>query len=214
MPDEPNVPPGYAKCTVEGSYGPATWENVLWLGVTDDAGNPPLTQAQDIGQQVASLYSLFDAGDLSDQWSVSTVKVLLRPTEGDMVKSVTVADATGTNSNDSEAAQVAYLLNWVTSDYRRGGKARTYICGVPSEKMADSANVNPDTVSNFNGAIATWLGNLATGEGSDNGTLLELVEMSLVDAGVERDTPLGFPVAGGVCNGIVATQRRRVDRLR
>lgn len=214
MPDEPNVPPGYAQATVAGLYGPASWENVLWFGILTPGGGTDLQTADDVGAAAANLYSGFDMGDFSEDWGVSTVKVLYRPLTGDMVKSVTVASAAGTNSSGGQGAQVAYLLNWVTSDYRRGGKPRTYVCGVPDDRLADSANLDSSVQSNFNDAIASWISDIALGTGLPNGSLLELVEMSFVDGGVERDTPLGFPVSGGILNPILATQRRRVDRLR
>jgi len=40
------------------------------------------------------------------------------------------------------------------------------------------------------------------------------VEMSFVDGKADRTTPVTFDITGGQVNQVVATQRRRIDRLR
>lgn len=197
-----------------GLYGAASWENVLWFGVTDDNGNTDLQVAGDIGLSAVDLYNKMSLDRLSNDFSVTTCKVLYRPLTGDMVKSVTIADAVGTQDSGDQAAQVAYLINWVTSDYRRGGKPRTYVCGVPDDGVTGTVGVDSGYLGAINSGLADWISAIADGSNNEQNTQLELVEMSFRDAGSERETPVAFPVSGGILNPILATQRRRVDRLR
>jgi hypothetical protein len=42
-----------------------------------------------------------------------------------------------------------------------------------------------------------------------------MVDMSFVNGGAYRaPNATAYPITGGSCSGVVATQRRRVDRLR
>jgi hypothetical protein len=43
---------------------------------------------------------------------------------------------------------------------------------------------------------------------------LHMIDASFVDGGAYRITPRGFEIFAGVASDVVATQRRRVDRLR
>ena len=212
MPKQP-IPANYARAIVKGLYGPATWANIMFFQIITPAEGGNGLTADDVGEAAIALYTGLDMGDLSDDWSVTTCKVLYRDPEDTFVKSVTVADASGTNSSGDQDAQVAYLINWVSDDARRGGKPRQYIPGVPFDRCTDSVFLDSSVQSNFNTAIASWIASLPAG-GWTNGTELAMVEMSFVDAGVDLDPPVGYPITGGHLNAAVATQRRRVDRLR
>jgi len=121
-----------------------------------------------------------------------------------------VADPiTGTETAAVESGQVAFLINWQTGDPRKGGKPRTYVSGVLDEETADPARVSSGTLAALNSGLATWLTDIA---GRTIPTLL--VEMSFVNACAYRLTPVTRAIFGGTVSPIVATQRRRVNRLR
>jgi hypothetical protein len=144
---------------------------------------------------------------------VTSQRITFRVDSGSTYR-VTVADAhAGNVSSTEEAAQVAYLIDWQTGDPRKGGKPRQYITGVPTNQLADPANVSSGTISTVNTALTTWLGGLAArSHGTASG--LELVEMSFRDGKAWRAEGHPFTVISGFLNPVLATQRRRVDRLR
>jgi hypothetical protein len=43
---------------------------------------------------------------------------------------------------------------------------------------------------------------------------MQLVELSFRNAGADRGAAIDYPIIGGTLNPVVATQRRRVNRLR
>ena len=143
---------------------------------------------------------------------MSTVKIVYADAV-ESVRTLTVADGTvGTHSGDCQDAQVAYLINWSSDDGRRGGKPRNYIPGVPNASMLDPARIQSSVLSSINGLIATWYALFPrSGTGYE---INSLVEMSFVEHGADRNPPIGITINGGTLNGIVATQRRRVDSLR
>lgn len=212
---KPPIPVGTAKVEALGNYGPATWANVFYFAVgtfdpahLDDA-------ATLLHNGVMDFYSnVFTYATFPPAWTITTTKVAFRDASDSLYR-VTVADAhSGTHSTVGEPAQVCFLVNWTSNDPRRGGKPRTYVVGVPDGDMADSARIDPATLTAFNTQLLTWLNGLnALTHGTASS--LELLEMSFVDGGAYR-TPEAhsWPIRGGSFSPEVATQRRRVDRLR
>ena len=208
-----DIPDMSAEAVAVGAFGPTSWANVFYFDVAASPGDEGEI-ANDIGTAVKNLYSTLDLGNFSINWVHKYTRVKFKPSAPSVaVKRVVVADNVGTDDSGDQDAQVAYLINWVTGDVRRGGKPRTYIPGVPLSKCADSATIASGTVSSMTGNINAWLDTL--GDGSlPNGTICDLCEMSFIDGGTFRDPPVPFDISSGLLNSIVATQRRRVDRLR
>lgn len=130
------------------------------------------------------------------------------------VKRVRIADArTGLEGATPEYGQTAYLVNWDTGDARRGGKPRTYVFGCAEDGEADPANVSSAILTAGNSGLATWISDV---EGSTHGALVvdHLVEYSTVNRNAYRTAGATFTISNGTMNPVIATQRRRVDRLR
>lgn len=159
---------------------------------------------------IATLYSeVFMAASFPNDWSITYCTVGYRDADDSLVR-LRVSDAlAGTGPGSPSDAQVAYLVNWGTGDPRRGGKPRSYIPGVTTETLADSAFLESDFVNTINSNLITFL---EAGPGLP--IPCQLVEMSFRDGNAWRDTAVTYPIIGGTLNPVTATQRRRVDRLR
>jgi hypothetical protein len=206
---KPQIPVGTAKVEVTGTYGPTTWANVFYVLI--DAGSS--TPGDVIAAVVEWFQDLYDDGfgldELSTAWAHSFTTVTYRDAEDSIVR-LKVADAqAGTNSSGDQDAQVAYLVNWATGDPRRGGKPRTYITGVPDNRLLDQARVAPGVRTTINGRLATWLTSELAAP-----IPMQLVEMSFRNGNADRAEAVTFPIIGGTLSDVVATQRRRIDRLR
>jgi len=206
---KPLIPVGTAKIVAEGSYGPTTWANVFY--VTIDAGTH--TPGDVIANCVTFIHGFyataFSAASFPSGWALSTIVVTYRDAEDSIVR-VRVADAiAGSAGAGGQDAQVAYLVNWSTGDIRRGGKPRQYVTGVPDGVVADSARLNAGTVTAVTGRLITFLTS-----GLTLSTPMQLVEMSFRNGNADRVAAVTFPIIGASLNPVVATQRRRVGRLR
>lgn len=207
------IPEGYVKAVQHGQFGPASWVNVFYFLATPAGGATSAQVVADAAAFTTELYNKLDYGNLGTGWSTSYVTVLYHDAGGSLNRA-RVADANpGTAGGGVQDAQVCYLINWSADDARRGGKARQYVPGVPDSVMADTANIDAGILSSMNAGIAAWMAEGAAGFGA-NATVLDIVEMSFVDGKADRTTPVGIPINGGGVNPVVATQRRRVDRLR
>jgi len=208
------IPHNYVRVAQHGQYGPSNWVNVFYFLMA--SGGPPTVPhvTADAAAQVSSFYNHLGFGNFPTNWTTTYAKVLYVDSGGS-VNRATIADASpGVGSGGGQDAQVCYLINWATTDPRRGGKARQYVPGVLDSLMADPANLNSTIQATMNAGILEWLADIEAGDDSPNGTMFQPVEMSFVDAKADRATPLGYAISSGTVNPVVATQRRRVDRLR
>jgi hypothetical protein len=206
---KPPIPVGYLKCTAVGRYGPATWNNIFYFLIGGTL--PPVSGIFDAAADaVRDFYTdaPFTTSDWPSSWILDEVRMLYRDATNDFLRARRVATATGSGGT-GEPANVAYLVNWSTGDGRRGGKPRNYLVGVLDSKMLDQATLDPSWVATLDSGIATWLSTIA-GETPN----FELVDMSFVNGKADRATAFPFPISGGNVSTVVATQRRRVDRLR
>jgi hypothetical protein len=200
--------------TIEGVFGPVQWANVFW--VTFPEGLSTLTLSA-LNTWIDAFSAAFDTNLLNTGLfnnQTQHVRTRCKLIDGGSVtwRQVRPATGQGTDNTPCEAGNVCYLIDWNTDDPRRGGKARTYIPGVVTNKLADTAQLlsavqstlTTDANAFFNAVNALTL----------DGSSTHLVEMSLFDHGVPRLIGHGYSIRGGNASNAVATQRRRVDRLR
>jgi hypothetical protein len=215
MPVGPKPPPDTDcfRFAHAGTLGPATWVVVHWAKAL--VGGPVTAGDLDtLNDDVQGHFNARFTPNLSSDLHYTTLSTHLYLSDGSIYRRVTIVDAIGGVAQESEPAQVAFLIDWDTADARRGGKPRSYIPGVPEGSMGDSANVTP--------AARVAMSDAANGYRNDlNATvagvlsIVEFVDMSFVLAKAWRaPKALGIPIFAGHCSNVVATQRRRVDRLR
>lgn len=203
------LPVHYARVACEGYDGPCSWANVFYFEINELA--PDFTEMiNNLGETMHYFYNdVFTPAAFSANFALTTVRVLYRDTE-DSVQRATIADSViGTSAGGVQCGQVSYLVNWSTSDPRKGGKPRNYISGVADAHIADSARLDPTVVAGINGRIPNWFEEMGSLTVSPS-----LVDMSFRNNNTWRDAAVPFAIDRGSLSPIVATQRRRIDRLR
>jgi len=208
------IPVSSAKIDAIGTYGPATWANVFYAVITTFDPDHLQDVAALCADAIANLFGASHiATKLADDWQLETTRVRFRDST-DSVYRATIASAVGgTGGATGEPAQVSYLIDWQTGDPRKGGKPRTYLVGVPDSAMTDSVRVDGGIRADMNAMLVDWIeANLTRTHGTASGIVFG--EMSFVNAKADRTTPLFYPFIAGTVSPEVATQRRRVNRLR
>jgi hypothetical protein len=206
------IPTGYTKAVIEGVYEGSTWANVLYFDTTGNGGAPPADVIGLVDAACEDLEDIFETRCVTT-WNTVRRRIFYRDAPSSIVRAVTVASSVGTVGTDGESPQVAYLINWSTSDPRRGGKARTYVTGVAESSLGSSSGFGPTFLANWATDLNTWIvANASRSFGAATGCLL--VEMSFVDAKADRATPVAFPISSAFVSNVSGTQRRRIDRLR
>lgn len=208
------IPVSSARISAIGTYVPTTWENVFYAVVnTFDPAH-----LQDVAalcaDAIVALYN--DAGIkpyLHNTFALQETRVVFRDSSSSVYRATLADVVVGTHAADGLPAQVAYLINWQTGDPRRGGKPRSYFAGVPDGVMLDSANILSTVRTSINTALVGWItANLTRAHGTASGIVFG--EMSFRDAKAWRTTPVFYPFIAGTVSPVVATQRRRPDRVR
>lgn len=215
MPVGPKPPPDTdcVRIAHSGTLGPATWTVVHWAKML--VGGP--VTAGDLDLLVDDIENAFSVNflpELSSDLHFTETAIHLYLSAGGIYRRVTIVDVIGGIAQESEPAQVCFLIDWDTADARRGGKPRSYIPGVPELSMADSANVTAAkrvALTNAANGYRNALNVIVAGALS----VVEFVDMSFVNAKAWRSPKaLGIPIFAGHCSNVVGTQRRRIDRLR
>jgi hypothetical protein len=194
--------------------GVANATNVIHVKCTESSG---LVEADVtyIATHIAAAWDTFWKVEASHVWSITTYDILYAHIEGaPNVSRQKLADATvGSIGDASDFANCCYLINWSVGDPRRGGKPRSYLPGVPVTSDADSANIVAGRVTTISAAAVTFV---AACVGITHGALttVGLVDYSKVNGKAYRLAGVTYPIVTGNCNGVVGTQRRRVDRVR
>lgn len=212
---KPKPTPDSLRCAFEGTLGPADWAVVHWFQLAS-TGIGTIADLNNLVDQIGDAYAaaFVTVGGVSTNLHFTRVRASYRTQDGaGRLRTVTIADETGTGSGTDAPAQCAYLIDWQSIDDRRGGKPRSYIPGVVLGSMADEARIDAATVASLSaGAVAYIAATFAL----SHGPLVapKLVEMSFRTGNADRVAAVTFDILSGVCSGVVATQRRRVDRLR
>lgn len=206
MPPLPDAP-FTLKCIFKGTYGSTKWANVMHMKYGAASSLTP-TNCNTIAQAFHGYYvSRFLPRVSSSVNLLETDITDLNSSTG--AQGAYVHTDPGTFSNASNmSANNALCISWKTSFRFRGGHARTYLVGMPSAQLADTANFN----TTFTGATQTAANNFladinayASG-GLSNCTLSML---SYYSGGSLRALGLAFPITSALVNTRVDSQRRR-----
>jgi hypothetical protein len=180
-------------------------------------GNDPVASygdAQDFVQDIADAWTTFiHTARFHNSLTYHTCKTELLDALSALWRVSLPMTAQGTDNGDECMGQVAYLVNFVTPDPRRGGKSRWYLPGMPRAAIADIANVKDAYRTALDADLVTLI-NALKGLTPAFGSNVQLVEMSFYNNGAPRLPAHAYEIFTGTVNPVVATQRRRVDRLR
>src|ERR671937_404547 len=192
----------------EGYLGPATWAIVHWFKVLY-TGSASLADQEYVNQHLATpLHDNLLANACSNDLHLTTVRSTVFLTSGERIRKVSVMDAVGGISSSSEPSSIAYLIDWATTDGRRGGKPRTYLPGVPENAMIDTSRIAASSAADrATNAMAYVTAAVAISHGVL--AINEFVDMSFVDGGAYRTVGHAYPILGASVRQVVGHQRRR-----
>lgn len=209
----PNL--GWLRVAFEGTNLGTDWAVVHWFA-THYGTEPTVAQLNTLVDDIAAAYgtNFVNQGHISSDVVLTTVKASLAIADmPGKLRTVRVADVVGTGAGPAEAGQVCYLINWQTTDGRRGGKARSYIPGPRVADLSDQGHLIvgvANALTDFANAYHNAVNALAPAPFDS----VHFIDASFVDGKAYRTIPVGYEIFAGVCSPVVATQRRRVDRLR
>jgi hypothetical protein len=214
MPGIAAQPDNSIRVALEFSEPPITGATVFYLSWQ---GTDPIGSYADVASfvgDIAALWATFiHHAEFASGVTYHTAKTEALDALSQLWRVSIPMSATGLGGSASKPGQVAYLVNFVTPDPRRGGKSRWYLPGVDDASLADIANLTTTARTNLNGYLATLISGLKALTPAF-GSNVQLVEMSFYDQKAPRVVAHEYEIFTGTFNPVVATQRRRIDRLR
>lgn len=213
----PRPAPGIARVAFTGTFGNAKWANVMHVRI-----NPGSSLTQAIAQELANgmhnaYYSSFGPA-LALAWSLLETSVVVYDAGGQVWEAVTASPAAGQDSGVPLSANVALCVSWKTNAYYRGGKPRTYLCGLVQDRLGDQTSWSAQTIADFDAAALAFknaVNNLGLA-GSHNVTFgyLQLFanQGSLQKPPDYLDPPIFHVINSQVVHPRVDSQRRRLGR--
>lgn len=209
------MPDNSLRFAFEGIWGECFWANVFHATVPDGVAAPTISELNTLTDALTEAFraTLLQGHPYIHQ-DVTHTRTKLKLIDGASTtyRVLRPAGNVGHDTGFPAAGQVCYLIDWQSVDPRRGGKPRTYLPGVSQDAIAGEATLTDAVVTGLS-ADANDFHDAVNGLSIQTHSL-HMVEMSFFNAGAPRLIGVGYEIIGGNCSNVVATQRRRVDRLR
>jgi hypothetical protein len=186
-----------------------TWHNILHVKWTNNTNGLP-ADLTNLASQAASVYSAAFGPSLSNQHQLNSVTAQSLGGDGGLAIHTGVVDYTATGNPLSPS--IAVGITWKANFSWRGGRPRTYLCGMPTTALTIAGS--PQLTSGYcqtlaNAAIA-FLGQMNAITGTTSPPILGFpsyyTECQL------RPTPLFFAFNTALVHARIDSQRRRTGK--
>lgn len=203
-------PDNSVRIAVNGTINAQPWTNVFHAQLTTSSA---IAQA-DLDTWLTSFQTAYKTRFAPSQGTATIYAlanaVCYTPGGGELVSQVTMTGTGSAASGNADNATCA-VISWLSGVYWRGGKPRTYLCGIPSTNIT-----NATTLTN---TFATSLQTAAAGFRTDvnaltAGTIATSVLgfVSFRTGNVDRIPAVFFAYTGARVHPRLGTQRRRLGR--
>lgn len=205
--------PGVAKVTFRGSFGVATWANILHIARPGEAsGIDPAAWTAAEATGAAAIMRARWAARFAPQVNVSvtltsTEVVDLTDDEGEVGSDLT--NVSGTLAGTQCPAQVSCCVSWREALHYRGGHPRTYL-PPPTTSQLSSGTL---WTTAYQSAVETAMNAVITDLAAASGTFpdgLKLVAVHRTRAHATLQPPLVKIITAAVVDNRIDTQRRRL----
>jgi hypothetical protein len=193
-----------------GNYRGLPFLNRFWLNVTP-SGTPGATEVLALSNAVAAAFRTRFGAQLSIDWHSTNQRTVWFKSSTDEV-AVDGSDTGSGSINDVDAPiQCCYLINWAISGSYRGGHPRSYLAGVTMNGLSNDRDIASTKRTNLSTAATNFLSdvNALTPSGW---SAVQLGTFAFFRGLSALNPPVFKPFNSGSCNGILATQRRRLQR--
>jgi len=206
----PRLPADAMRISLEGTYGDATWANILHLQTINN-GAPTVADMQTVLTDVADAFHGNVMPFFSSALELTQAKgvlILSGSTEQVGVVSTTLA---GSETGVGMPASTAVALSWSISAYYRGGKPRTYVCGVTEDIVQTVRTIKAASGASIAAGAATFIDDV-NAITTTSITAVELGTYSFASGNAWRGTPLFRAYTGVIVHDRLDSQRRRLGK--
>jgi hypothetical protein len=140
---------------------------------------------------------------------LSAQAVLFAPSSSELLSVHTMTGSGGSSSGTPIPASAAACISWKANVYWRGGKPRTYLCGISG---ASTLN-NIDLTAAFETALGTAAAGFLTAVNAITHTTISATALGFVSffsGNALRSPSVFYPFVGSQVHSRIASQRRRL----
>jgi hypothetical protein len=211
MASTPHPPvPGVAKVIFHGTLDSVNVANVVHVSY---GGSGPLTQTEAdlISSGMRSNWQSTVVAHVGSNYQLGNVETVDLSTVLGVVGNQGGSSA-GAGAAPFEAANVALCVTWKIARHYRGGRPRTYICGIVVGNRANANTWTAGTVTNWTTYFTAFKSTVAAMSIPTRTMALVCVHYRVNKT--DQDPPLVDPITGVTVDDRVDSQRRRLGRDR
>lgn len=214
MPTGPRPDPPNRSCKLVfyGTFGSASWANVMWLYLTG-SGEIVHDDLLDLAGGASTAYSDNFMPLLSSASTLKACQTVLY-FDGDVFDAIVPVSVPGSAVlTQNFPANVSLCISWKIASHYRGGHPRTYLCGHGTPQQASTTQWTT-TYADAAVSAATGFHNDLEGLGPIGSgiTTVEHGIISFQSAGSWRSPPIFRRINDAVVDQRMDTQRRRLGR--
>jgi len=148
----PAPPAGTARVAISGTTLGHSWVNVFYLQLTHTSA-VTVNDLQTIADGISTAWAAH-SGSFDTECVLTGVDVTFIPTSGTELRYVGSYSHAGTSTVTAlKDVSANFVVDYVISDYYRGGHPRSYLSGVPVDATTDGANL---TSAYQSGIVTNW----------------------------------------------------------
>jgi len=204
--------PQSARVSFEGHYGGQPWANVIWLLTAASTTVTP-GLANSLAAAMFNIYNTRFPAAFVNNWQIERCRVTYFPDDpnlvvfGEHVQTV----VGGIVGNTPTPANVALVLSWFASVYWRGGKPRTYLCGLPQSDLQGTNQITAAARASFQTRAQGFMDDINSFSDTEWSSVTFGL-MSFRHKKADRDPPVFFPIISSSVGARLDSQRRRLGR--
>ena len=204
----PQAPVDTLRVALSGLISTHKWVNVFYCRLTHSS-------AVTVNDLETILNGIVDAWGGNMMASLTTNVSLIQadgvfiPSVGQSLQWTHTETKTGTDANIIQDASACAVVDWLISDYYRGGHPRTYLPGPSSSGITNASQLGATIRSNI-ATNAETTRNLINALTSTHVTVVEMGTVRFQSAKAWLSPPVFRPYTGSKVRAVLGSQRRRL----
>lgn len=207
------VVPQVVRYSFSGTYGEATWANVMDFRVDEEALSDRAIEIENVAGVLEDAWKGFLVPLLVDDLVLTSISWVDLDSADGSTGSIGISGGAGNDTTPPTSAQVSVLIRKNTTGGRSSRPGRWYLPGIP-EAGVGITGVDSGYRTALQTALNNWQAAL-TGPVSQ-GSQIEPVVVHTRNTGTEQNPNIVYvsttPITSYTVSGTAATQRRRLRR--
>jgi hypothetical protein len=204
----PQAPAGTLRVALSGLISTHKWVNVFYCQLTHTVA-VTVNDLESILNGIVDLWGGNMMASLTTNVTLQQADGVFIPSVGQSLQWTHTETKTGLDANIIQDASACAVVDWLISDYYRGGHPRTYLPGPSSSGITNASQLGATIRSNI-AANAETTRNGINALTSTNVTAVTMGTVRFQSAKAWLSPPVFRPYTGSKVRSVLGSQRRRL----